>query len=234
MERKLDELLREFEYHARENVSALQDRAAAMKLSKEAERRIAKLRREFREQFDQAVVAHHTGADVGDANARPGLVKHVAEGDTVRVRSLGRNARVTRKLDDNNFEVEAGVMKMRVARSDIAEVVQHAESQPTESPLKAARGKAGVSISMSSDASVATEINVIGQTVDEATSAVEKYLDRAFLAGLPRVRVVHGSGMGVLRKALREFLRSHPHVTAVAEPPQNEGGAGATVVDLRV
>src|SRR5581483_3493539 len=63
MEKKLEALLRDFEYHAREAVNAVQDRAAAQKLSKDAERRIAKLRREFREQFDSTVVAHSTGAD---------------------------------------------------------------------------------------------------------------------------------------------------------------------------
>jgi DNA mismatch repair protein MutS2 len=51
---------------------------------------------------------------------------------------------------------------------------------------------------------------------------------------MPRVRVVHGSGMGILRKALRQFLQKHPHVSAISEPPQNEGGGGATVVELRV
>jgi len=81
---------------------------------------------------------------------------------------------------------------------------------------------------------VPTEINVIGQTVDDATREVERFVDRAFLAGMPRVRVVHGSGMGILRKALRQFLKSHPHVAMVSEPPQNEGGAGATMVELRV
>jgi DNA mismatch repair protein MutS2 len=85
----------------------------------------------------------------------------------------------------------------------------------------------------SGDESAPSEINVIGQTVDEATDAVERFVDRAFLAGLPRVRIVHGSGMGVLRKALRQYLKTHPHVATVAEPPQNEGGAGATVVELR-
>jgi DNA mismatch repair protein MutS2 len=78
------------------------------------------------------------------------------------------------------------------------------------------------------------EINVIGQRVDQATGEVEKFLDRAFLAGLTRVRIVHGSGMGILRKAIREFLKSHPHVDTVTEPQQNEGGAGATVVELKV
>src|SRR5450631_153542 len=71
MEKKLESLLRDFEYHAREAVNAVQDRAAAQKLSKDAERRIAKMRREFREQFDSTVVAHATGADRGDPNAQP-------------------------------------------------------------------------------------------------------------------------------------------------------------------
>ena len=74
---------------------------------------------------------------------------------------------------------------------------------------------------------------MIGQTVDEATRAVEKFVDHAFLAGAVRVRIVHGSGMGILRKALRQFLKEHPHVASVSEPPQNEGGGGATVVELR-
>jgi DNA mismatch repair protein MutS2 len=234
MEKKLDSLLRDFEYHAREAVNAVQDRAAAQKLSKDAERRIAKLRREFREQFDSTVVAHSTGADHNDPHAQPQVVKHVSQGDTVKLKSTGRPARVVRKVDDNHFEVEMGAMKMKIARDDIAEVLANAQGQASESPVKAARAR-GISVSLESEgANVPGEINVIGQNVDDAAREVEKFVDRAFLAGLPRVRVVHGSGMGILRKALRQLLQQHPHVASVAEPPQNEGGGGATVVELRV
>ena len=230
LEKKLEALLRDFEYHAREAVTAVQDRAAAQKLSKDAERRIAKLRRDFREQFDSAVVAHVSGADRGDPHAEPQLVKHVSEGDVVKLKSVGRNAKVVRKLDDRHFEVEVGVMKMRIAREDIAEIVVRA----SDTPVNAARAK-GVSVSLQTeDANVPSEINVIGHTVDDATREVEKFVDRAFLAGLPRIRVVHGSGMGILRKALRQFLQKHPHVESIAEPPQNEGGGGATVAELKV
>jgi len=230
MEKKLDVLFKDFEYHARETVNAIQDRAAAQKLSKDAERRIAKLRREFREQFDSAVVAHSTGADRGDRNAQPTLVKHVSEGDIVKLKSVGRPGTVTRRLDDQHFEVEIGAMKMKIARNDIAEVITRA----ADSPVAAARAR-GISVSLGrADSNVPSEINVIGRTVDEATDEVEKFVDRAFLAGLPRIRVVHGSGMGILRKALRQFLQKHPHVASVTEPPQNEGGGGATVVELRV
>jgi len=230
MEKKLESLFKDFEYHARETVNAIQDRAAAQKLSKDAERRIAKMRREFREQFDSAVVAHSTGADRDDPNAQPALVKHVSQGDTVKLKSVGRPGVVTRRIDDQHFEVEIGAMKMKIARDDIAEVIARA----ADSPVNAARAR-GISVSLeSAEANVPSEINVIGRTVDEATTEVEKFVDRAFLAGLARVRVVHGSGMGILRKALRQYLQRHPHVVSVSEPPQNEGGGGATVVELRV
>ncbi len=233
MEKKLDSLFRDFEYHAREAVNAIQERAAAQKLSKDAERRIAKLRREFREQFDSTVVAHATGADENDPHAQPQIVKHVSQGDTVKLKSTGRSARIARKIDDDHFEVEVGAMKMRIARDDIAEVVT-AAPRPADTPVKAARAR-GISVTVANEGqSAPSEINVIGYTVDDATREVEKFVDRAFLAGLPRVRVVHGSGMGILRKALRQALQQHPHVESVAEPPQNEGGGGATVVELRV
>jgi DNA mismatch repair protein MutS2 len=185
MERKLESVLRDFEYQAREAVNAIQDKAAAQKLSKDAERRIAKMRR--------------------------GLV---------------------RQVDDKYFEVAMGAMKMKIARDDIAAVL--ASARGNDSPVKAARAR-GVSVSLENEGQNApSEINVIGFNVDDATREVQKFVDRAFLAGLPRVRVVHGSGLGILRKALRQALQQHPHVESVAEPPQNEGGGGATVVELRV
>ncbi len=230
LEKKIETLLRDFEYQAREMVNAIQDRAASQKLSKDAERRISKLRREFSEQFDSTVVAHSTGADRGDPNAQPQVVKHVSEGDTVKLKSVGRAAVVSRRIDENHFEVEIGAMKMKIARDDIAEVL----SRAADSPVKAARAR-GISVSLEKENdNVPSEINVIGRTVDDATSEVEKFVDRAFLAGLPRVRIVHGSGMGILRKALRQYLQKHPHVESVTEPAQNEGGGGATVVELRV
>jgi DNA mismatch repair protein MutS2 len=236
MEAKLESVLRDFEYQTREAVNAIQDRAAAQKISKDADRRVAKLRREFREQFDSTVVAHSTGADQGDPNAQPQVVKYVSVGDTVKLKSTGRPARIMRKIDDTHFEVQVGAMKMKIARDDVAAVLTPAQPATGDSPVKAARAR-GITVSLNSDdetANVPTEINVIGRTVDDAAREVERFVDRAFLAGLPRVRVVHGSGMGILRKALRQLLQQHPHVESVAEPPQNEGGAGATVVELRV
>jgi DNA mismatch repair protein MutS2 len=230
LEQQLAALLKEFEFRMREAVKAIDDRMQQQKLSKEAERRIARLRREFAEQFNATAVAQHTGADKGDPQAQPHVVRHVAAGDTVRLKSLGRVAVVERQIDDGNFEVAMGPMKMRVPRGDIAEVISR---QRELSPVEAARRR-GVSVTMASSTDdMRAEINVIGQTVAEATAEVEGFLDRAFLAGLARVRIIHGTGMGVLRRALRTMLAGHPHVATVTEATQAEGGSGATIVDLR-
>lgn len=236
LEQKLGSLMKEFEFQMRENVRAIEDRAAQQKLSKEAERRINRMRREFQESFNQTVVAHRTGADAGDVNAQPHVVRHVAAGDQVRLKSMGKIAAVQREVEKDVFEVALGPIKMRVKRDDIAEVVKSAAPQSERpDPLAAARRQRGVHVSVSSANTdgMRMEINLIGRTVDEATEELEKYLDRAFLAGLPRVRVIHGHGAGILRRGVRDFLKAHPHVAGIAEAPQNEGGQGATVVDLR-
>jgi DNA mismatch repair protein MutS2 len=228
-------LLKDFSYRIRETVKAIDDRAAQQKLSKEAERRVARLRREFSEQFNATVAAQHSGADKGDGNAQPHLVRHVPLGATVKLKSLGKSGQVVRQLEADVFEVAVGAMKMRVGRDDIAAVEGGNEPsgelhRPT--PIDAARRR-GISVSLASAEAASSEINVIGRTVDEAADAVEQFLDRAFVAGLPRVRIVHGMGMGVLRRALRTLLAQHPHVAEVTEASQREGGAGATIVDLR-
>jgi len=237
LEVKLASLLKDFEFQMRETVRAIEDRAAQQKLSKEAERRMTRLRREFQESFNQTVVAHRTGADVGDTNAQPHLLKHIAAGDQVRIKSMNKVAVVQREIDKDLFEVALGPIKMRVKRDELAEPLPSGESAPNQKPdpLAAARKQKNVHVTVTSANSddMRMEINLIGRTVDEATGELEKYLDRAFLAGLPRVRVIHGHGAGILRRGVREFLKGHPHVATIAEAPQNEGGQGATLVELR-
>ena len=237
LETKLASLLKDFEFQMRETVRAIEDRAGQQKLSKEAERRILRLRREFQESFNQTVVAHRTGADVGDADAQPHILKHIAPGDQVRLKSMNKIAVVQREVEKDLFEVALGPIKMRVKRDEICEPQPSGESTVSgkADPLAAARKQKNVHVTITSANTDAlrTEINLIGRTVDEATDELETYLDRAFLAGLPSVRIIHGHGAGILRRGVREFLKSHPHVATIAEAPQNEGGQGATLVELR-
>jgi DNA mismatch repair protein MutS2 len=235
LEAKLASLLKDFEFQMRETVRAIEDRAAQQKLSKEAERRILRLRREFQESFNQTVVAHRTGADQGDANAQPHILKHIAAGDQVLIKSMNKVAIVLREVEKDIFEVALGPIKMRVKRDELCEPQRFGGDSAKESPLHAVRQQKNVHVTVTSANTdeMRMEINLIGRTVDEATEELEKYLDRAFLAGLPRIRVIHGHGAGILRRGVREFLKSHPHVATLAEAPQNEGGQGATLVELR-
>ena len=238
LENKLASLLKDFEFQMRETVRAIEDRAAQQKLSKEAERRIQRLRREFQESFNQTVVAHRTGADVGDTNAQPHILKHIAAGDQVRLKSMNKIAIVQREIEKDLFEVALGPIKMRVKRDDCSApspLGVESAAEKRSDPLAAARKQKGVHVTVTSASTdeMRMEINLIGRTVDEATQELETYLDRAFLAGLPRVRIIHGHGAGILRRGVREFLKGHPHVATFAEAPQNEGGQGATLVELR-
>jgi DNA mismatch repair protein MutS2 len=80
---------------------------------------------------------------------------------------------------------------------------------------------------------VEPELNLIGQTVEEAIIAADKYLDDAILGQLPQVRLIHGHGTGKLKRALEEFLSSHPHVRSFHPEAQQRGGTGVTVVELK-
>ncbi|MCU1323202.1 MAG: Smr protein/MutS2 [Acidobacteriaceae bacterium] len=230
LEGKLNSLMEDFAYQLRETVKAIDNKTIAQKIQRDSDLRMSRLRREFSEQFNSTVVAHTTRADKNDPAAQPHRPKGIKVGDLVKLKSLGRQARVDRVIDAKNFEVSMGPMKMRASIDDIADV----ETVKVATPLEAARRRGNVTVSTSQNSDyLSSEINVIGRTADEAQGEVERYLDQAFLAGLPRVRIVHGTGMGVLRRTLREYLRSHPHVSEVTEASQNEGGQGATLVELR-
>ncbi len=234
LEGKLNGLLEDFTSQLKETVRAIEDKTVARKIARDSALRVARLKREFSEQFNSTVVAHISGADKTDAPKRAKGEAEIKVGDLVKLRSVGREARVSRVLDAKNFEVAIGQIKMRVPRTDIVEVT------PIQAVAAAdvRRGRGGVTVSTSTGSAddmgyVPMEINVIGRTADEAEGEVERYIDQAFLAGLARVRIVHGTGMGVLRRTLREYLKKHPHVTGVTEPPHYEGGQGATIVELR-
>jgi len=233
LEGKLNQLLEDFEFQLRESVKAIEDKTVAQKIARDSALRMSRLRREFSEQFSSTVLAHNTGADRNDPALKrpdPKAAKPIKVGDLVTLKSLGRQARVDRLIDDKSFEVSMGQMKMRITRAEIAEV----ETIKVLTPLQAAKRRGGVTVRINDDLDYTpSEINVIGRRAEEAEDEVSRYIDRAFLAGLPRVRIVHGTGMGVLRRTLREFLKSHPHVATFAEASQNEGGQGATLVELR-
>jgi DNA mismatch repair protein MutS2 len=230
LERQLKSLIEDFESQLRDTVKAIDDKTVAQKIARDSALRIARLKREFSEQFQTTVVAHNAPPQSEAAQKITGRQREPKTGDLVRLKSLNREGRVVRVIDPKTLEVAIGSMKARVPRSDIAEIIAMAEK-----PLDGVKARGGVNLktSVGADDYMSSEINVIGRTADEAENEVERFVEQAFLAGLPRVRVVHGVGMGILRRTLREFLGKHPYVTSITEPPYNEGGQGATIVELR-
>ena len=77
------------------------------------------------------------------------------------------------------------------------------------------------------------EINIIGQRAEQAVEHVDKMLDSAALAQVERIRIIHGHGMGILKKAIADLLKQNPHVEKFYVASQDEGGAGATIVELK-
>jgi DNA mismatch repair protein MutS2 len=227
LERRTEQALAKFEEQAQEAIGKIAQTADRRKGEQEAQRRVAKTKRELREDFETTVLA--TG---GDSQQEPGEKSRaqplrIEVGARVRVKNVRDPARVRRLLGNGIIEVEAGFMKMQVSVDDVTEVLPETGGASGKLPQ-------GVSYKPGPELSpVHQEINVIGQRAEEAADAVDQFLDRAVMATASRVRIVHGFGMGVLRKTIQELLSKHPHVARSYPAPQQEGGGGATIVELR-
>ena len=149
-------------------------------------------------------------------------------GDTVRVLSLNLEGTVSSLPDARgNLFVQMGILRSQVKLSDL-ELVEEAVITSKQFQ-KTSAGK----IKMSKSASVSTEINLIGMTVDEALAHLDKYLDDAYLAHLPSVRIVHGKGTGALRKAVQGMLKRNKYVKSYRLGEFGEGDAGVTIATLK-
>ncbi len=121
-------------------------------------------------------------------------------------------------------------MKMQVSVDDVLEVLPETGA-PATGPGKLPKG---VTFRPAPElAPVHQEINIIGQRAEEARDALDEFLDRAVMATASRVRIVHGHGMGVLKKVVSDLLSRHPHVAKYYPASQSEGGAGATIAELK-
>ena len=221
IERRSALVMERFEAQAKETIQAILQSAGQKKAADVAVRRVAKAQREFQHELETTVMATQDEARQGEL-APPKIV----EGARVRLRDVREPARVRRKLSDGRIEVEAGFLKLQVSVDDVLEVLpETAQSAKLPSNVSFQQGPAWDTITR--------EINVIGQRAEEACDIVDKFLDTAVLAGVNRVRVIHGHGMGILKKAIAALLRASPHVEKFYPATQNEGGGGATIVELK-
>ncbi len=148
-------------------------------------------------------------------------------GDRVRVLSLNLEGTVsTLPNPKGDLFVQMGILRSQVNINDL-EYIGEAEN------LQKGMTTGGGKLRMSKSAAVSTEINLIGMTVDEAIAHLDKYLDDAYLAHVPSVRIVHGKGTGALRTAVHQYLKRYKHVKSFRLGTFGEGDAGVTIAEFK-
>ena len=215
------------------------DKAIAARLKRDAEARMSELRASGARLRKQSVSV--VGPEVPPPTAVPPIpqdqpdLSHrdaaqgpIKERDLVLVSTLGQQGKVE-TIEGDTYTVAVGSLKYRARRSELTLVGTAGLPHPPR-PISL---PSGVTAEISQNESFSTELNVIGSKVDEAVDRVDKFLDKAFLAGAESVRIVHGHGKGALRQAVSNLLSGHPHIDKFQLAPPSEGGAGATIATLR-
>ena len=214
-EQRTEHLAREFEEAARRTIAEIAQSGESRKAAEQAARKVARTKREFHE----SVTAEVAPA----APAAPRL--RIEEGARVRLRGIRQPAKIRKVLGNDLLEVDAGLMRMQVSIDDVEDVLPPADSSILPKGVTFSPGPRW-------DTSY-RELNLIGKRAEEAMDELDKFVDAAALAQVDRIRVVHGFGMGVLKRAVTEFLRGSPHVAKFYAAPPGEGGDGATVAELK-
>ncbi|HET9942000.1 MAG TPA: Smr/MutS family protein, partial [Terriglobia bacterium] len=216
-ERRVQQIAREMSDRAAKELESVQEESLKKKYQRKLESVTAQATSQIRREKEKVSSQPQRPAE------RPSSTEKVAVeiGARVHVESLGVTGSVV-ALHGGEAEVLVGNIRLRRPVTDL---------EVTEKP--SLRLPAGVHLSVSSSEPASNEINLLGCTVDDATSRTDKFLDEAFLAQLPEVRIVHGTGTGALRNAVAQLLKNHPHVVRFEFAPQNLGGRGVTVATLR-
>ena len=214
-ERRVQQIAKEMSDRAARELESVQEESLKKKYQRKLEAVTAQATSQIRREKEKVQPPQKPAAP------QPTEKSPAEVGSKVRVESLGVTGVIV-GLHAGEAEVLAGSIRLRRPLSDL-EVMEKPVLKLPE----------GVHLNISSAEPASNEINLLGCTVDEATSRTDKFLDEAFLAQLPEVRIVHGTGTGALRTAIAEFLKSHPHVVGFESAPQNQGGRGVTIAKLR-
>ena len=248
-------LVADLEKRARELVGHIQDRTERIRAERDAQRQVAEIKRAAqsaaKSNFDPPsrgvrIVRHEeTVVPATEPSRNEDLVEYVTAaprdivvGDEVKLLSFG-SVGIVDQIKDGHAEVRVKALRFRekLENLELVEQSPNAKSQaakPQPGKLEKLRRTSGTEVHLAeTDQKVRSELNVIGQTTDEAVDAVDKFLDEASLASLSQVRIVHGHGTGALRRAIASLLGDHPHVARFVAAPPDQGGTGATLVELR-
>ena len=148
----------------------------------------------------------------------------VSVGDTVKVLSYGQQGVITKKLADHEFEVQIGILKVKVTDRDVEKISTQAVPKKAERAVRSSRGLRSTRAS--------SELDLRGQRYEEALTNLDRYIDSSLLAGLNTVTIIHGIGTGAIRNGVQQYLKRNRHVKSYSYAPANQGGTGATIVHL--
>lgn len=149
----------------------------------------------------------------------------VSVGDTVKVLSYGQQGVITKKLGDHEFEVQIGILKVKVTDRDVEKISTQAAPKKAERAVRSSRGLRSTRAS--------SELDLRGQRYEEALTNLDRYIDSSLLAGLNTVTIIHGIGTGAIRNGVQQYLKRNRHVKSYSYAPANQGGTGATIVHLQ-
>lgn len=191
-------------------------------------RELEKKRQKVRDKINEKNERLSLGANKKQPEKKTLDPKKLKKGDTVKIVSMGLKGTVSTLPDAKGaLFVQCGIMRTQTNVRDLVLIDEATVTTPTVQRTGAGK------IKMSKTLSVSTEINLLGKTVDEALSALDKYLDDAYLAHLPSVRVVHGKGTGALRSAVHNHLKRLKYVREFRLGEYGEGDAGVTIVTFK-
>ena len=258
-EQEMERAKQDFHERSQELLAAVSDKAERLKLEREVKKRSADFKkaaktiqttaqpdkgkgrvRVIRDGEEVSPEFHKTPA----GSTKPQFVvvpdREIKAGDKVRL-PLG-TVGVVEQIKHGEAEVRVKSLRFR-EKLEALELVEEISSAPKDkdrlaklrpvlqAEVRGLRGLRGLSDHGQSETDV--ELIVIGQTTDQAVDTLDKFLDNAFMNNLTKVRIVHGHGTGALRRAIGEHLKQHPHVERFSPAPPNQGGSGATLVDLK-
>jgi DNA mismatch repair protein MutS2 len=227
LDQKLDERLREARREIDSVVDALKAKTSSMAGRLVPTGDIGSVRSDARsaiEQIGSKIREATDGPPPLPSGASAGQLRPAAIGDRVAVGPLGLEG-IVQSIHDNHADVDVRGKRMRARVDELRVLVPAAASQP--------KPQVRVTVEMAPRDAVTSEINVIGSNSEEAVGRVERFLDEAAVNDLKNLRIIHGYGTGQLRRSIAEFLRVHPFVSTFGPAPDNQGGGGVTVVELK-
>ncbi|MEO8072019.1 MAG: endonuclease MutS2 [Acidobacteriota bacterium] len=233
-ERELSETIEGFERQSKAFVKTIEDKALKAKLEKERIARKAELNRAVVSTVQNPSRVQNPKSKVQSENfevEEQQTTDKPIEAGTKVLTKFG-NVGTVEKVDKDTAEVLVGSMRLREKLENLKAVVNQ-KTQMQQSRGEKLQNQANSNNLRLDTEDADAELNLIGKTTADAEYEVDRFLDEAYIAALPRVRIIHGFGTGALKNFVHHFLKGHPHVEKFGFAPSNQGGQGATIVELK-